>query len=98
MFLENSEIIAQDLATFLQIWIYYYIFSEVPLKSDKFSFKLKVQMANIAGKKFCKTRNVEKNTSINFENFGRLFSEMEVGAVQKSVNLVDLVKSFITSI
>ena len=37
--------------------------------------------------------------NIRFELFGRLFCrDVEVGVVQKSVNLVDLVKSFHTSI
>ena len=73
------------------------IFWGMSRTSDKKSSTLSGRMATLAGKQFWKTQIFEKSVFIlkNSEDF--FCWNFEVGAVQKSVNIVNLVKSFHTS-
>jgi len=83
--LEISGTVAQDLAHFLQIRIYV-----------NFIFAFSEKCREI-GKSSGKRENLEMN--FHFEKSEDvLLLKFEVGAVQKSLNLVDRVKSFHTSI
>ena len=109
---ENFGNVAQDVATSLQIWIYFKVNSRllyfnIILLYFPFYEKCRQIPTNfhqerrdrwqILLRKMLETWKFEKWILIS-KNSGRICWNCRVGAVKKSVNLVDLVKSFHTSI